>query len=303
VSANTAVLFGPFTPPSRSRRKLSPRVWTCVGTLAIPLWATWPALALRTLEMPAFECLTIAFLVGWIVVGRMERIERAATSKRTSWKTWIPAAACAFGLTGNNAFHILATRHIPAAEANMISYLWPVMIVALGAMLGEFKLRPRQVAAVFLGFAGAMILMGVHAVSLSFVGMALAFLSGLSWAMYCVFRLKYTVSAGAVLTRGCAISALLCAIVHIVWEPTVVPSAGGLAAAAAVGILPLALGNLVWDEGFRRGDRQLLAVMAYATPFCGALLLALLGLEAFTWRLCFSAIVIVVAGNLSRVEA
>ena len=38
--------------------------------------------------------------------------------------------------------------------------------------------------------------------------------------------------------------------------PRVWTCVGALAAAAAVGILPLALGNLVWDEGFRRGDSQ-----------------------------------------------
>jgi drug/metabolite transporter (DMT)-like permease len=303
MAANTAVLFGSINPPSRQWKQLSPQVWTCVGALAIPLWATWPALALRTLEMPAFECLTIAFLFGWIVLGRVERNAGAALSEQTTWRTWIPAAACAFGLTGSNAFHILATHYIPAAEANLISYLWPVMIVAIGAMLGLFKLCPRQVIALILGFAGAVILMGVGALALSFVGIGLAFLSGLSWALYCIFRLKWTMPAGAVLTRGCAISALLCAVVHVVCEPTIVPSAGGIAAAAAVGIVPLAFGNLVWDEGFRRGDSHLLAVMAYATPLCSALLLAMLGLEAFTWSLFIGAIVIVVAGYLSRAEA
>jgi hypothetical protein len=42
------------------------------------------------------------------------------------------------------------------------------MIVAIGAMIGLFKLRPRQVIALILGFAGAVILMGVGALSLSF---------------------------------------------------------------------------------------------------------------------------------------
>jgi drug/metabolite transporter (DMT)-like permease len=85
-----------------------------------------------------------------------------------------------------------------------------------------------------------------------------------------------------------------------VLESTVIPSAGGMAAAAAVGIVPLAFGNLLWDEGFRRGDSQLLAVMAYATPLCTALLLCLLGLESLTWTLGLGALVIVLAGLLSR---
>jgi drug/metabolite transporter (DMT)-like permease len=67
--------------------------------------------------------------------------------------------------------------------------------------------------------------------------------------------------------------------------------------------VPLALGNWAWDEGFRRGDSQLLAVMAYATPLCSALLLAALGIEALTWNLMIGAVVIAVAGFLSRADS
>jgi len=67
-------------------------------------------------------------------------------------------------------------------------------------------------------------------------------------------------------------------------------------------MIPLALGNYVWDEGFRRGDGQLLAVMAYATPLCSALLLASLGAALLTWNLLTGAIVIVLAGLLSRAD-
>lgn len=49
-------------------------------------------------------------------------------------------------------------------------------------------------------------------------------------------------------------------MLHFALEPTVAPSLGALGAGAAVGVVPLALGNFVWDEGFRRGDSQLLAV-------------------------------------------
>jgi drug/metabolite transporter (DMT)-like permease len=151
-----------------------------------------------------------------------------------------------------------------------------------------------------LGFGGAVILMGGGTLSLSFAGIGLALLSGVSWALYCVFRLKWTAASAHVLKRGCAISMFLCAALHASLEPTVIPSLGGLAASAAVGIVPLALGNMVWDEGFRRGDSQLLAVMAYATPLCSAILLAALGLESFTWSLCIGAAGIVLAGYLSR---
>lgn len=56
------------------------------------------------------------------------------------------------------------------------------------------------------------------------------------------------------------------------------------------------------DVGFRRGDSQLLAVMAYATPLCSALLLGALGIEVLTWNLLIGAVVIAVAGVLSRAD-
>jgi len=303
LSSSAAILCESLRPPARQWRPLSPRAWTCVGVLAIPLWATWPALALRALEMPAFECLTIAFLFGWIALGCTRRTTEAGLPEHTTGPpclSWVPAGACALGLCGSNAFHILATHYIPAAEANLISYLWPVMIVGLGALLGLFRLRPRQIAGLGLGFAGAVILMGGGAMTLSPVGIALALLSGVSWALYCVFRLKWKAADGPVLARACALSTGLCFGMHLLLEPTVMPSAGGIAAAAAVGIVPLAFGNLLWDEGFRRGDSQLLAVMAYATPLCSALLLGVLGLESLTWTLGLGALVIVAAGLLSR---
>ena len=105
-----------------------------------------------------------------------------------------------------------------------------------------------------------------------------------------------------VLARGCAGSALLCAGLHGLLETTVVPSLGALSAAVAVGVAPLALANFAWDQGFRRGDSQLLAVMAYATPVLSALLLVSIGLASLTPGLLIGATMIVGAGLLSRSE-
>ena len=108
--------------------------------------------------------------------------------------------------------------------------------------------------------------------------------------------------ASNLLARGCALSTALCVFLHFLLEPTVIPGLGALAATVVAGMIPLALGNFVWDEGFRRGDGQLLAVMAYGTPLCSALLLAALGAALLTWNLLTGAAVIVLAGLLSRAD-
>jgi drug/metabolite transporter (DMT)-like permease len=197
----------------------------------------------------------------------------------------------------------LATHHIGPAEANLITYLWPGLTVGIGAVYGVFSLRPRHAAGIVLGFVGAAILIGIGRLSPSYIGVGLALLGAVSWAAYCVFRLKWKATTGPVLARGFGISAVICVGLHFLLEPSSVPSASSVAAATTIGIIPTAVANWTWDEGFRRGDSQLLAVMAYATPLCSALLLAALGLEAFTWRLLVGTLVIVGAGILSRSDA
>jgi drug/metabolite transporter (DMT)-like permease len=177
------------------------------------------------------------------------------------------------------------------------------MIVVFGALIGLFRLRLRQMVGLALGFSGAVILIWDGRISMSISGIGLALLSGACWAAYCIFRLAWKQPTGNVLARGCAISAVLCALLHVSLEPTVIPSLGAFAATAVAGMIPLALGNYVWDEGFRRGDGHLLAVMAYATPLCSALLLASLGAALLTWNLLAGAVVIVLAGLLSRTDS
>lgn len=298
---NATAWFGTLSPLPRRSRSVSPKTWTCVGLLAIPLWATWPALSLQTRALPPLECMTVAFSVAFIALSSLKPSVAATDSESCS--PWIPALAFAGGVSGSAILFLLATHYIPAAEANLILYLWPVMVVGLGAAFRVFRLRLRHGVGIGLGFTAAAILMGGGRLSLSYTGIGLALLGGLSWALYCIFRLKWRGPTGPVLTRGFAISAALCAVLHLLSEPFVIPNMGSAAAAGVIGIVPAAFANLVWDWGFRRGDSQLLAVMAYATPFCSMLLLAALGLQSLNGELLLAGLLIVFAGLLSRTES
>jgi drug/metabolite transporter (DMT)-like permease len=298
---STAVYYETIGSPPRKRRPISRSVWTCVGAAAIPLWATFPALAIRTFEIPSLEFLAMMFAVGWFASACLHRVSRASMAQRPwSWESWLPAVAFSIAQTAGDAAFMAATHRIPAAQANLLSYLWPVMIIVFGACIGLFRLRLRQAIGLGLGFSAAVILIWDGELSMSLGGIGLALLSGACWAAYCIFRLVWNRPSGDFLARGCALSAILCALLHLSSEATLIPSPGAFVAIVIAGIVPQALGNFVWDEGFRRGDSQLLAVLAYATPLCSVLLLAVIGAALVTWNLAIGAVVIVVAGILSR---
>jgi len=283
----------------------SPLAWTLVGASAVPLWATWPALTVGAAALPPFQLLTVAFLVGWLVLTGVDRLGRGqvARDRAAGWRSrLLPAAACALGLSGTNAFFIMAADRIPPAQANLISFLWPVMIVAIGAAAGYFAVGLRHVGGLLTGFVGAGLVIGVGAVAPDWPGIGLAFLSGLSWALFCLFRLRQGGTARNVLADGCALSVPFCLVLHLALEATVRPAPGALLAAVAIGIAPLALANLAWDTGIRRGDARLLATMAYATPLLSTILLIGLGLAVPSLGLILGGVLIVTAGAMAALR-
>ena len=84
----------------------------------------------------------------------------------------LPAVAFASRESGATVFFVFATHHIGAAEANLISYLWPGLTVGLDALLGIFHLKLRHLIGIVVGFVGAAALFGVHDLGASYVGSA-----------------------------------------------------------------------------------------------------------------------------------
>jgi drug/metabolite transporter (DMT)-like permease len=279
-----------MTLPSEKVRRFAPgpkAVWTLVGATAIPLWATWPLLAvLSTASMPLFQFLTVIFAVGAAALFALRPLSAAVappTARRGAWPTrWLPAAMVALGLLVSDVLFIGALRFIPPAQANLILYLWPLMVVLLGTLLGLLALRGRDVASVAIGLVGAALVIGPGMHGVSWAGVGLAAAGGLAWAAFCVFRLWQGADAPDALASGFTLSAGISLLLHLGTETTVVPLASALLSAVLVGAVPLALGNLAWDHGIRRGDRVLLAVLAYATPLVGALLLVAAGFAEAT---------------------
>jgi drug/metabolite transporter (DMT)-like permease len=283
---------------------LKPRtLWTFVGAAAIPLWATWPLLAVLSVDIPLFQFLAMIFAVGAALLFALPKPSSEAAASAQSqhgWLgNWLPAIMVSVGILLSDIFFIWAFRFIPPAQANLILYTWPVMVVLLGGALGLLTLRLRHLVSIGIGLLGAALVIGTEVSGATWQGIALAAAGGLAWAVFVVFRLWQGQNAPDALTPGFALSAVISLVLHLSTETTVVPPAGALLSAILVGAIPLALGNLAWDYGIRRGDRVLLAVLAYATPLVGALILVAAGFATATAGLFIGGAMIVLAGIVS----
>ena len=265
-----------------------------MGAGAVGLWSALALLTVRSGEAPPFLltalCLGIGAAAG---AGRsLWAGRRLGPSFRLPARIWALGVG---GIFGYHFFYFLALRSAPPAEAGLIAYLWPLLIVLLSGLLPGERLRPAHVLGALAAFAGAGIILapGIGATGFApeyAVGFAAAGACALIWSGYSVLsRLAGTAPTDSV-TGFCAAGAVLAALAHLALEPTVWPrDAGEWAAVVALGPGPLGLAFHLWDEGVKRGDIQLPGVAACAAPLLSTLALVAAGEARATPSLLLSA--------------
>src|SRR5262249_33659574 len=119
--------------------------------IAISLWATLATLGTALARVPPLFVTGIALLVGSTVTWpRVLRDRRAwAVPPRT-------LALGIYGLFGYHFLYFLALQRAPQVEANLVNYLWPLLMVVLAPVLPRgVERRPLHLIAALLGLAGA----------------------------------------------------------------------------------------------------------------------------------------------------
>ncbi|RKF14621.1 EamA family transporter [Roseovarius spongiae] len=267
---------------------------TAIGFAAVLLWSLLALFTVGTAPTPPLQlnamCFGIATLIG---VAWVARSGGMAELRAVRWPVYIFGIA---GLFGYHLFYFTALRLAPPAEAGLIAYLWPLLIVLFSGLLPGERLWPGHLVGALAGFAGAALIIGRGGASFeaeALPGYVAAGLCALTWSGYSVLSRRL----GAVPTNSvavfCAGTAALSLIAHLLFEETVWPAGWiGWASVAALGLGPVGLAFYVWDIGVKRGDIQLLGVASYAAPLLSTLILIGAGIAEPSATLVIAAILI-----------
>src|ERR1700742_2413434 len=139
---------------------MPPRTATLIGLTAILMWSLLAALTVATGKIPAFQLAAMTFAVG-ALAGFLTWIGRpaAAGALRQSPLAWAVGVG---GLFGYHALYFLALRFAPPAEAGLLNYLWPLLIVLFSSLLPGERLAPHHIIGALLGLAGTGMLFAGH---------------------------------------------------------------------------------------------------------------------------------------------
>lgn len=284
---------------ARNGRTMSSRTASLIGLTAILMWSLLAVLTVATGKIPAFQLAAMTFAIG-ALVGSLTWMGRpgAIGALQQAPLAWIVGVG---GLFGYHALYFLALRFAPPAEAGLLNYLWPLLIVLFSSLLPGERLAPHHVVGALLGLIGTVLLFAGGTLS-SFAtgqlpGLFAAFLAAFVWATYSVMsrRLK-SVPTDAV-AGFCLATALLSMLVHVLIEDTIWPeTAWQWLAVIALGVGPVGAAFYTWDVGMKRGDIRVIGAASYATPLLSTLFLILAGFAKPSANIAIAAVLIAGGG-------
>src|SRR6185436_19753263 len=280
---------------------MNPRTATLIGLTAILMWSLLSVLTVATGKIPAFQLAAMTFGIGAAVAFASFLLRPSAFGAlKQPLVAWVVGVG---GLFGYHALYFLALRFAPPAEAGLLNYLWPLLIVLFSSLLPGERLLSHHIIGALLGLAGTVLLFTGNGASFAagqIPGLAAAFVAAFVWASYSVMSRRLKAVPTDAVAGFCLATAILAALVHVFVEKTVWPETPGQwLAIVALGVGPVGAAFFTWDIGMKRGDIRVLGAASYATPLLSTAFLVLAGYAAASANIVFAAILIAGGGLIA----
>jgi drug/metabolite transporter (DMT)-like permease len=259
---------------------------------AIALWASLASLGVSLRHVPPFLLTGLALVIGSAPAWPLMR----------QWK--VPLSTLALGIYGLFGFHFLlfiALRHAPPVQANLVNYLWPLLLVVLApVLLPGIRLRPVHGIAAMAGFAGAAVaILGPGTASGGWSwGYLPALGSAVIWATYSLLTRRVAAFPTAVIGLFGLVSGVLSLLCHWALEAPVALDPGDWFLIAVMGLGPLGAAFFLWDKALKTGDPRQIGILSYVTPLASTLLLMLVSGSALSWSIVVAGVLIIGAALL-----
>jgi drug/metabolite transporter (DMT)-like permease len=261
---------------------------------AILLWSTLATFGVALAHLPPL------FLTGCaLIIGALPGLSHVR-----QWR--VPLPTLLLGLGGLFGFHFLlfmALRFAPPVEANLVNYLWPLLIVLLTPLLlPGWRLAPRHVAGAAIGFAGAALAIGAAPASFTptaLLGFGFAAGSAAVWACYSLLTRRVTPFSSWAIGGFAFASGFLALVLHRMFEAPATLRDGDAWLLLLLGLGPMGTAFYLWDIAMKRGDPRVIGVLAYATPLLSTALLVIATGRAPTAALAAATALVVAAALIA----
>lgn len=278
---------------------------TFFGMGALFLWSLEPLVIAEINDIPIFEMLTIVFTSSFLVTAIRVTIKK-------KWKQIFsqPLFLWLIGSTficGSDLAYVLGAYCAPIAHVDLIDYLWPCFVVLFISLLPREKFHAHQMIGAILGMFGVLVLLtkgdGISGFNLNFsFGYMLALYGAMLWGAYAALSRHYDEAPTEMVGMYCGVGAIICFIIHMTFEKTVIPSLANGSLSVFLGVTGAGIAYQLWDYGVKFGNFRVLSSLTYFARVVGMVLLVSFGKEPFSWALVVAIILSCIGIFLSTVE-
>lgn len=264
---------------------------------AIGLWSSLASLGVALSHVPPFLLTGLSLLIGGLIALPLSGF------RLSRWRVPLPTLALGvYGLFGYHFLLFLALRHAPPVQANLVNYLWPLLIVVLApVVLPGLTLRWQHVVAALVGFAGAVMVIlsnaDADAASGGSAGWSWGYLAALAsafiWSSYSLLTRRVSAFPTAAIGSFAWVSGLLALLCHAMMEPRVSLSLRDWTLIVLMGLGPLGGAFFLWDKALKTGDARHIGILSYLTPLLSTSALLWLSGRALTWPVALAGVMIV----------
>ena len=265
---------------------------------AIVLWSSLASLATLIPNVPIFLKTGVGLLIGSVIALPLARFQ----IKQLAVKPKILLLGV-YGLFGYHAALFVALSTSPSVQANLVNYLWPLLIVLLAPLFSKkVKLNLRVVIGGLMGFIGASlaILSGSSSDGLFYSGYLFAFMAAIVWSTYSLATNRIGSFPTPAVGLFALVSGILSIAMHFVFETQVSLSSFDWMILVLLGLGPLGAAFYLWDYAIKRSNPQEIGLLSFLTPLLSTGFLLVISGQALSWLLAIAAALIVGGSLIGR---
>lgn len=173
---------------------------------------------------------------------------------------------------------------MPASQAFIINYMWPICGVIFSCILLREKMTARKIIAICVSFAGLLLVMGKDLLSFGadmILGALFCLTAAVSYGFFTAINKKMRYDKWISMMLNYQTAFVLATVINMVNGDLFVPNATQIAGTAWNGCLSMALACTLWAVALDMGQTEKISNLAYITPFLSLIWISLILKEEF----------------------
>jgi len=167
-------------------------------------------------------------------------------------------------------FYYAGTDILPASQAFIINYLWPIMSVVFACIILREKFTAKKLIAIFISFFGVIVVMGGDMNGFNgqmLLGVICCILGAVSYGIFTALNQKMNYNKSMTLMVSYFATFIFTTLINLINGDIFIPGTNQMLGFVWNGIFPVAIANTFWVMALENGKTEKISNLAYITPF------------------------------------